>query len=35
MKDKSTDAKIEFHPDAWKRFERAAARLRKARRNIG
>lgn len=30
MKDKNADAKIEFHPDAWQRFERAAGVVAKS-----
>jgi hypothetical protein len=30
MKDKSADTKIELHPDAWQRFERAAGVVAKS-----
>jgi hypothetical protein len=30
MKDKSADTTIELHPDAWKRFERAAGVVAKS-----
>jgi hypothetical protein len=30
MKDKSTKTKIELHPDAWQRFERAAGVVAKS-----